>query len=350
MVETGYNRYIFLDVVKYSFNRTVEAQSEIIENLNKIVRSSINNFEINSNDLVYLPTGDGLCISLIDILNPYDIHIKIALNILEDLEIYNKKQTIDNRKFTLRIGINENQDNIINDINGSRNIAGSGINYAQRIMDFGDDNQIYISETVYDKLNQRDQYNGKFVPSVKEIKHNIFLKAYRYINEELEFLNNHIETIDEEDVDDEEEMLPEFVANYISLIEILKEVYVPLNRLGSASYSIKIVLTYLTEDLLAFKCLSEIEKQTWKSKIFNQDIKSFKKAFQKIENAFFYLISNSSAYNDDKYNFSNWYELFSTYKLLINEQGLNKLKNDWPNIIDENKILISKLLPNLLDK
>lgn len=350
MVETAYNRYIFLDVVKYSFNRTVEAQSEIIESLNNIVNSTIEYFNFKTQEIVFLPTGDGLCVSLINILNPYDIHIQIGLMILDKLHEYNKNQEIENRKYSLRIGINENQDNMINDINGSRNVAGSGINYAQRIMDFGDENQIYISETVYDKLNQRDDYYGKFIPSIKEIKHNIFLKAYRYINNDLSYLNNEIENLDDEEEEKEEEQLPEFVANYISLMEILKEIYIPLNRLGSASYSIKILLTYLTEDLLAYKSLSEIEKQTWKSKIIKNEIKTFRGAFNKIEEAFFYLISNSDSYNDNKYSFSQWYNLFSTYKLLLNEQGLEKINKDWPHIIDENRLLISKLYTNLMGK
>ena len=50
-------------------------------------------------------------------------------------------------------------------------------------MNMGDDNQIFLDKSVYDKLVQREKYSNNFYPITKPIKHNIYLTAYQY-NEE----------------------------------------------------------------------------------------------------------------------------------------------------------------------
>src|SRR3989344_1508069 len=116
--ETVNGKYIFLDIVNYSSNRTVEAQTDIITNLNKIVKEVLNYHQISDDTHILIPTGDGICIALLNLDNPFDIHIKIALKILELLKIYNTSQKDTMRVFNVRIGINENTDNLIVDING----------------------------------------------------------------------------------------------------------------------------------------------------------------------------------------------------------------------------------------
>lgn len=55
------------------------------------------------------------------------------------------------------MGINTNADNLVTDINGARNLAGAGINIAQRVMDSADGNQILVSHSVYDTLRDREK-------------------------------------------------------------------------------------------------------------------------------------------------------------------------------------------------
>ena len=71
------------------------------------------------------------------------------------------------RKFDVRIGVNENVDNLIFDINDRANLTGAGINYARRIMDYADGGNILISQTVYERLSQREKYLEKFKEDVK---------------------------------------------------------------------------------------------------------------------------------------------------------------------------------------
>src|SRR5438876_10940737 len=105
---------------------------------------------------LFIPTGDGLCIALINTEGRYryDIHMLVALNILESLEDYNRSQPDEMRRFHVRIGINSNEDNLINDINARPNLAGAGISLASRIMDKADGSQILVGESVFERLQQ----------------------------------------------------------------------------------------------------------------------------------------------------------------------------------------------------
>jgi class 3 adenylate cyclase len=54
---------------------------------------------------------------------------------------------------TLRMGLNSGPAYITNDINGHKNLAGDGINTAQRVMDCGDAGHILVSKRVADDLS-----------------------------------------------------------------------------------------------------------------------------------------------------------------------------------------------------
>src|SRR5208282_6046351 len=97
--------YIFLDVVAYS-ERTIEAQSAIIKALNDIVRQAVGAHHLGAKKVIYIPTGDGVCIALLDVSDPPDVQIKIALAILERLYHLNKKVSEDELRFSVRVGIN----------------------------------------------------------------------------------------------------------------------------------------------------------------------------------------------------------------------------------------------------
>lgn len=181
-VRTALVKYIFLDIVKYSHDRTVEAQVQIIEVLNKLVLQAIAPHKINPKSMIYLPTGDGLCICLINIIDPYDLHIKIAQDLLRLLNEYNASERDPKRKFNIRIGINENYDSLVVDINGRNNVAGAGINFAQRIMNMAEDNQIIVGQSVYEKLVQRELYFERFIAKSSETKHKVPLRYYHFVD------------------------------------------------------------------------------------------------------------------------------------------------------------------------
>ena len=332
--KTALVKYIFLDVVNYSNERTVEAQTEIINTLNTIVKETLEPFNLNNENLIYLPTGDGICICIINIIDPYDIHLNIAITLLKKLSEYNKQQVDSKRQFNIRIGINENHDNIITDINGNTNVAGSGINYAQRIMNMGDDNQIFLDKSVYDKLVQREKYSKNFHKITKPIKHDILYTAYQYIDENLPYINgitkNKIKINK-----NKEEKIPKEIAVYRFFTKYYEEEIFRLSGNGSNNYTLKILLYYLTEDYMTFSTMDELERRKWKSKIFKGAINNFDKAFQLIEAAYFWLICDSSEYYIEKLNLKKWSFLFKNDYLSATKNYEKKVNKEWPELDNE---------------
>jgi len=188
-------KYIYLDVVRFT-DRTVEAQSDIIQVLNSLVKESVINIKytndkkgkgsIRKKDVLFLPSGDGMCIALFENNDRYDVPLLIALEILRLLAIYNEKFQADiSRSFRVRIGLNGNHDNLIKDINGKDNVAGAGINYAQRIMSLADGGQILVGQSIHEILTQHDKYLHLFKQLDGNVKYNKSLKVFQYIGTDI---------------------------------------------------------------------------------------------------------------------------------------------------------------------
>ena len=182
-------KYIFLDIVQFSHNRTVESQTKIINSLNQLVKKVLSQSNISVSDIIYLPTGDGLCICLINNEKPFDLTLNISINLLKELNEYNDSVSEEMEKYQVRIGINENVDNIVEDINQNRNVAGSGINMAQRIMNCADGNQILLGISSYEKICDRQVYYRMFSEFETVVKHGKRIKVYQYIERKCEGLN-----------------------------------------------------------------------------------------------------------------------------------------------------------------
>jgi class 3 adenylate cyclase len=176
-------KYIFLDIVEFTKDRPVEAQADVIKQLNAVVSETIKEKHIAVGNRLFLPTGDGLCIVLLSIEHQIDIDIQIALRILERLATYNASTPDETRKFQVRIGIESGEDVLVADINGRQNIAGEGINIASRSMDLADGSQILAGERVYNSLKFRENYPGKFRHYPATVKHGRQLSVYQFIEE-----------------------------------------------------------------------------------------------------------------------------------------------------------------------
>lgn len=174
-------KYVFLDIVRFSTGRSVEAQIDIVATLNATVKDAVAALKVTNDDVVYIPTGDGICIALLDQALAFDSHLRLALDILQRIDTYNQKTDSEMRRFQVRIGLNENVDNLITDINGNRNVAGSGVTIAQRVMDKGDGGRILLGSAVYDTLFNREKYMNCFREIDVVIKHGEKMKIYQFV-------------------------------------------------------------------------------------------------------------------------------------------------------------------------
>src|SRR2546425_12760451 len=138
---------LFIDIVGYS-KLLITEQSEQIQKLKEIVRETEQvRLAEAEGKLLRLPTGDGG--ALVFRNNP-EAPVLCALEITKELQ----KDTGSKEKpqLRLRMGIHSGPVNEITDLNEQANIAGAGINIAQRVMDCGDAGHILLSRHVADDL------------------------------------------------------------------------------------------------------------------------------------------------------------------------------------------------------
>ena len=134
---------LFLDIVGYSKLLTNE-QRERLQELNRIVRETEPFRAAEAADkLVRLATGDGMVLAF---FTSPDAPVRCALAISRAL------RSLPN--LPLRMGIHSGPVDAISDVNDRPNVAGAGINVAQRVMDCGDAGHILLSKRSADDLAQ----------------------------------------------------------------------------------------------------------------------------------------------------------------------------------------------------
>src|ERR1700756_5485856 len=140
---------LFIDIVGYSKLMSNE-QSEQIQTLREIVRGT-EQFRLAEaqGKLVRLPTGDG---GALVFRNSLEAPVLCALEIGKALKSH--------PELHVRMGIHSGPVNEVTALNEQANIAGAGINIAQRVMDCGDAGHILISKRVADDLEQYPQWRS----------------------------------------------------------------------------------------------------------------------------------------------------------------------------------------------
>jgi TolB-like protein/Flp pilus assembly protein TadD/class 3 adenylate cyclase len=132
---------LFIDIVGYSV-LLINEQSEQIQKLKEIVRGTEQvRLAEAEGKLLRLPTGDG---GALVFRNTLEAPVLCALEISKELKRH--------PEFRVRMGIHSGPVNEIADLNEQANIAGAGINIAQRVMDCGDAGHILLSKHVAEDL------------------------------------------------------------------------------------------------------------------------------------------------------------------------------------------------------
>ncbi len=134
---------LLIDIVGYS-KLLVNEQIETVQELSRIVRGTDCFRQAEANrKLIRVPTGDGM--ALLFFHSPEE-PVRCALEIATRLKEHPEIQ--------VRMGIHSGPINQIRDVNDQMNVAGAGINVAQRVMDCGDGGHILLSKHVADDLAQ----------------------------------------------------------------------------------------------------------------------------------------------------------------------------------------------------
>ena len=166
---------LFLDIVGYS-KLLVNEQRAIIEALNAVVRETDEYREAESaGQLIKIPTGDGM--ALVFNSTP-EAPVECALEISRALK--------EHPGLHVRMGAHSGPVSGVVDLNERVNVAGAGINFAQRVMDCGDGGHILLSKHVAEDL----EHYGHWRPLLHdlgecEVKHGVRLSIVNLYTEEL---------------------------------------------------------------------------------------------------------------------------------------------------------------------
>src|SRR6266536_310904 len=158
---------LFIDIVGYS-KLLIDEQSEVLQELNQIVRKTdaVRGAEA-AQQLIFLPTGDGMALVF---TGSIEEPVECALQLSQALRAQ--------PNLPVRMGIHSGPVHSVADVNQRDNIAGAGINVAQRVMDCGDAGHILVSKRVAEDLGQYRRWQsylhdlGDF-----EVKHGVVVSV-----------------------------------------------------------------------------------------------------------------------------------------------------------------------------
>src|SRR5437899_2816096 len=146
-IELEIAHVLFIDIVGYS-KRSINDQRAVVDELNEVVRSSeqFQKAEAAAR-LIKIPTGD--CMALVFYKSPEE-PVECALEISRALKEHPRIQ--------LRMGVHSGPVSGVIDVNGQANLAGAGLNVAQRVMACGDAGHSRLSRHVAEELEEYEQW------------------------------------------------------------------------------------------------------------------------------------------------------------------------------------------------
>src|SRR5213082_2591042 len=166
---------LFIDIVGYS-KLLIHEQLEYLEKLREVARAT-ETFRMAQREgkLMRLPTGDGG--ALVFGTSP-EAPAKCAMEIACELKRH--------PELRVRMGIHSGPVQEVTDLSGQGNIAGAGVNIAQRVMDCGDAGHILISKRVADDLEQYAQWRPLLYDlGTCEVKHGTTLALFNLYSGEI---------------------------------------------------------------------------------------------------------------------------------------------------------------------
>ncbi len=174
-IELEIAHVLFTDIVGYS-KLPIHQQRAVVECLNEIVRDT-DEYQAaeTAGRLIKIPTGDG--ITLVFYHSP-EAPVECALEISRALKKHPELQ--------LRMGIHSGPVSGVIDATGKANVAGAGINMAQRVMDCGDAGHILLSKHVAEDLEEYPHWQPHLHELGEcEVKHGVRLSLVNLYTAEL---------------------------------------------------------------------------------------------------------------------------------------------------------------------
>src|SRR5437773_593833 len=166
---------LFIDIIGYS-KLSINEQHAAVEELNQLVRASEQFQRAEAaGRLLKIATGDGM--ALVFYINP-EAPTQCAVEISRALKEHPRLQ--------LRMGIHSGPVSGVVDVNNRPNLAGAGINIAQRVMDCGDGGHILLSKHAAEDLEEYEQWRPLLHDlGTCEVKHGIRVAVTNLYSDEV---------------------------------------------------------------------------------------------------------------------------------------------------------------------
>ena len=166
---------LFTDIVAYS-RLPMDEQEQVLRQLQDTVRATAEFVKARASDqLIRLPTGDGMALVF---FGDAEAPVRCAMELSRALR--------QRPQIQLRMGIHSGPVYRVADINANRNVAGGGINIAQRVMDCGDGGHILVSGTVAEMLSQVSTWSTALHDlGETEVKHGLRIHLYNVYTDEV---------------------------------------------------------------------------------------------------------------------------------------------------------------------
>ena len=146
-IELEIAHVLFIDIVGYS-KLSINQQRAAIDDLNEVVRTSEQFQKAEASDrLIKIPVGDGM--ALVFYTSP-EAPAQCAIEISRTLKEHPRLQ--------LRMGIHSGPVSGVIDVTGRANLAGAGLNMANRVMSCGDAGHILLSKHVAEDLEEYEHW------------------------------------------------------------------------------------------------------------------------------------------------------------------------------------------------
>jgi tetratricopeptide (TPR) repeat protein len=166
---------LFMDIVSYS-KMPMDHQKAVLGTLQSVVCATPEFLQAQaSQEMIRLPTGDGMALVF---FGDAEAAARCALEITKALESH--------PEIPLRMGLHSGPIYRVADINANENVAGGGINIAQRVMDCGDAGHILASQSVADVLGHLSSWKD-YLHDIgeAEVKHGVRVHLYNLFTNEV---------------------------------------------------------------------------------------------------------------------------------------------------------------------
>jgi TolB-like protein/Tfp pilus assembly protein PilF len=174
-IELEIAHVLFIDIVGYS-KLSINDQNAAVEELTQVVRGSEQFQKAEAADrLLKIATGDGM--ALVFYTSP-EAPARCAVEISRDRKDYPRLQ--------LRMGIHSGPVSGVVDVNNRPNLAGAGLNMAQRVMDCGDAGHILLSKHVAEDLEEYDSWRPLLHDlGTCEVKHGVHVSVTNLYSDDI---------------------------------------------------------------------------------------------------------------------------------------------------------------------